>query len=74
MASTIVLIPSTDKTGAADTAAINTALATVGGGGSVLLSPGDWYTDAPLDIPDGTELAGIKSGINGHTSMAPTVR
>src|SRR5262245_7265947 len=72
MASTIVLIPPADTTGATDTSAINTALANVGGGGSVLLGPGDWYTDAPLDIPDGTELAGIKSGINGHTSMAPT--
>ena len=71
MASTIVLIPSTDKTGATDTAAINTALGNVGGGGSVLLGPGDWYTDAPLDIPDGTELAGIKGGINGHTSTSP---
>jgi hypothetical protein len=72
VASTIVLIPSTDKTGATDTAAINTALGDVGGGGSVLLGPGDWYTAAPLNIPDGTELAGIKSGINGHTSMHPT--
>ena len=36
-----------------------------------LLGPGDWYTDAPLDIPDGTELAGIKGGINGATSMSP---
>jgi len=72
MASTIVLIPSADKTGATDTAAINTALGNVGGGGSVLLGPGDWYTDAPLDIPDGTELAGIKGGINGPTSMSPT--
>jgi len=32
MASTIVLIPSTDKTGAADTAAINTALGDAGSG------------------------------------------
>ena len=72
MASTIVLTPSTDKTGAADTAAINTALGGVGAGGSVLLDPGDWYTSAPLDIPGGTELAGIKGGINGATSMSPT--
>ena len=46
MASTIVLTPSTDKTGATGTAAINTALGNVGSGGSVLLGPGDWYTDA----------------------------
>src|SRR5215472_17336282 len=71
MASTIVLIPSDDKTGATDTAAVNTALGNVGGGGSVLLGPGDWYTDAPLSIPDGTELAAIKGGINGHTSTSP---
>jgi hypothetical protein len=71
VASTVVLIPSTDKTGTTDAAAINTALGNVGGGGSVLLGPGDWYTDAPLDIPDGTELAGIKGGINGHTSTSP---
>jgi hypothetical protein len=72
VASTIVLTPSTDKTGAADTAAINSALGGVGAGGSVLLDPGDWYTNAPLDIPGGTELAGIKGGINGATSMSPT--
>jgi len=60
MASTIALNPSADETGATDTAAVNAALGSVGGGGSVLLGPGDWYTDAPLDIPDGTELAGIK--------------
>jgi len=72
VASTIVLIPSTDNSGAADTAAINTALGGVGAGGSVLLDPGDWYTNAPLDIPGGTELAGIKGGINGATSMSPT--
>ena len=71
MASTIVLNPSTDKTGATDPAAVNAALGNVGGGGSVLLGPGDWYTDAPLDIPDGTELAGIKGGINGQTSTSP---
>jgi hypothetical protein len=71
VASTVVLIPSTDKTGATDTAAINAALGDVGAGGSVLLGPGDWYTDAPLDIPGGTELAGIKGGINGHTSTSP---
>jgi hypothetical protein len=72
VASTIVLNPSTDKTGATDTAAINTALGSVGGGGSVLLGPGDWYTDAPLNIPDGTELAGIKGGINGrHRAGSP---
>ena len=53
MASTIVLTPSTDKTGATDTAAINTALGNVGSGGSVVLGPGDWYTDAPLDIRTG---------------------
>ena len=70
MASAIVLTPSTDKTGATDTAAINIALGNVGSGGSVLLGPGDWYTDAPLDIPDGTELAGIKGGINGQTSTS----
>ena len=72
MASTIVLTPSTDKTGSTDNAAINTALGGVGAGGSVLLDPGDWYTSAPLDIPGGTELAGIKGGINGATSMSPT--
>ena len=74
MASTIVLTPSTDKTGATDTAAINTALGNVGSGGSVLLGPGDWYTDAPLDIPDGTELAGIKGGSTGRPRPPRPVR
>jgi hypothetical protein len=70
MPSTTALTPSGDKTGAADTAAINAALSGVGAGGSVLLGPGDWYTIAPLKIPAGVELAGIKSGINGGTATA----
>jgi hypothetical protein len=71
MPSSAVLTPSGDASGAADTAAINTALNGVGVGGNVLLGPGDWYTDAPLNVPSGTELAGIKGGINGVTSKAP---
>jgi hypothetical protein len=71
MPSTTIVTPSGDTTGAADTAAINTALTTVGAGGSVLLAPGDWYTDAPLVVPGGAELAGIKAGINGVTSTSP---
>jgi hypothetical protein len=71
MPSTTTLSPSGDTTGAADTAAINTALGSVGAGGSVLLGPGDWYTGAPLKIPTGVELAGIKGGINGRTSTTP---
>jgi hypothetical protein len=72
MPSTATLTPSGDTTGATDRAAINTALGSVGAGGSLLLGPGDWYTDAPVNIPSGTELAGIKSGINGRTATAPT--
>ena len=72
MPSTVALTPSGDITGATDTAAINTALGSVGAGGSLLLGPGDWYTDAPVNIPTGAELAGIKSGINGRTATAPT--
>src|SRR5712691_5461967 len=68
MPSATTLSPSEDTTGAADTAAINTALGSVGAGGSVLLGPGDWYTGAPLKIPAGVELAGIKGGINGGTA------
>jgi len=71
MPSTTTLTPSGDTTGAADTAAINAALASVGAGGSVLLGPGDWYTGAPLKIAAGVELAGIKGGINGGTATAP---
>ncbi len=71
MPSTTTLSPSGDTTGATDTAAINTALGRVGAGGSVLLDPGDWHTDAPLKIPPGVELAGIKGGINGRTSTTP---
>jgi hypothetical protein len=71
MPSTTTLSPSGDTTGAADTAAINTALGSAGAGGSVLLGPGDWYTGAPLKIPAGVELAGIKGGINGRTSTTP---
>jgi hypothetical protein len=71
MPSTATLSPSGDTTGAADTAAINTALGRVGAGGSVLVGPGDWFTGAPLKIPTGVELAGIKGGINGRTSTSP---
>jgi hypothetical protein len=71
MPSATTLSPSGDTTGAADTAAINTALGSVGAGGSVLLGPGDWYTGAPLKIPAGVELAGIKGGINGRTATTP---
>jgi hypothetical protein len=71
MPSTTTLSPSGDTTGAADTAAINTALGSAGAGGSVLLGPGDWYTGAPLKIPAGVELAGIKGGINGRTATTP---
>jgi hypothetical protein len=74
MPSSITLTPSRDVTGAADTAAINTALGSVGAGGSVLLGPGDWYTGAPLAIPAGVELAGVKGGINGRTATAPPGR
>jgi hypothetical protein len=62
------------QTGATDTAAINTALGGVGAGGSVLLDPGDWYTSAPLDIPGGTELAGIKAGSTVQRRCLPPVR
>jgi hypothetical protein len=41
MPSTTTLTPSGDTTGAADAAAINAALASVGAGGSVLLSSAD---------------------------------
>src|SRR5712691_2511155 len=71
MPSATTLSPSGDITGATDTAAINAALGGAGAGGSVLLGPGDWYTDAPLRIPAGVELAGIKGGINGRTATTP---
>src|SRR5215831_11203562 len=71
MPSSAIVTPSGDTTGAADTAAINTALGGVGAGGTVLLGPGDWYTEAPLAIPTGVELAGVKGGINGHTATVP---
>src|ERR1043166_8470777 len=71
MPSSIALIPSGDTTGATDTAAVNTALGNAGAGGSVLLGPGNWYTNAPLAIPVGVELAGIKGAINGPTARAP---
>ena len=71
MPSTVTLSPSGDTAGATDTTAINAALARAGAGGNVLLGPGDWYTDAPLEIPAGVELAGLKGGINGKTSTTP---
>src|SRR5262249_44881696 len=71
MPSTIDLSPSADTTGVTDAAAINAALVDVGAGGSVLLGPGDWYTSAPLAVPAGAELAGVKGAINGPTARAP---
>ena len=71
MPSTVTLSPSGDTAGATDATAINAALGRAGAGGNVLLGPGDWYTDAPLEIPAGAELAGVKGGINGKTSMTP---
>ena len=71
MPSTVALSPSADTTGVTDAAAINAALGDVGAGGSVLLGPGDWYTSAPLAVPAGAELAGVKGAINGPTARAP---
>jgi hypothetical protein len=71
MPSVSVLTPSGDTTGAADTAAINGALSSVGAGGSVQLEPGDWYTNARLSVPTGRELAGVKGGVNGATATGP---
>jgi len=69
--SIIALSPSGDTTGVADTAAVSAALASAAPGSSVQLGPGDWFTSAPLQIPSGVELAGVKGGINGATSKAP---
>jgi hypothetical protein len=71
MPSTATLSPSGDQTGAADTAAVNAALAAVGAGGSVLLGPGDWFTSGPLSVPTGVELTGVKGGINGKSATTP---
>jgi len=71
MPSSIALVPSGDTTGVTDAAAINAALGDVGAGGSVLLGPGDWYTNAPLAVTAGAELAGVKGAINGPTARTP---
>jgi hypothetical protein len=71
MPSIAALSPSGDQTGAADTTAVNGALAGVAAGGSVLLGSGDWFTSAPLSVPTGVELAGVKGGINGKSATTP---
>ena len=71
MPSISVLAPSGDTTGAADTAAVNSALSSVGSGGSVQLDPGDWYTNARLSVPTGRELAGVKGGMKRATATRP---
>jgi hypothetical protein len=53
--------PSGDTTGATDTTAINDALAAAPLGGSVVLSPGTYRTDAPLLIPPQVMLLGTHS-------------
>jgi hypothetical protein len=49
-----------DQTGAADTAAINAALADVGAGGSVLLGPGDWAAGSfTIQSTSGTDASTV---------------
>jgi hypothetical protein len=49
------LSPSGDTTGAADAAAINSALASYT---VVILGPGHWYVDAPIVLPSWAQLTG----------------
>jgi hypothetical protein len=60
-----------DTTGVTDTAAINDALAAAPAGGLVQLGPGSFYTNAPILVPSGVLLSGIKGGINGGSAENP---
>ncbi len=50
---------------------VSAALTSAAPRSSVQLGPGAWFTSAPLQIPTGVELAGVKGRINGATSKAP---
>jgi hypothetical protein len=67
-----IVTASGDTTGATDTSAINDALAAAPAGGLVQLGPGSFYTDAPIVVPSGVLLAGIKGGVNGGSAERPT--
>ncbi|MBK8773121.1 MAG: right-handed parallel beta-helix repeat-containing protein [Rhizobiales bacterium] len=57
----ILLTPSGDTTGAADSTAINAAIASVGAlsyGGRVTLAAGQWYLNAVLQLRSGVSLKG----------------
>lgn len=57
----LVASPSTDQSGATDTAFLNSALTSLGSGGSLWLAPGAWYVNGPI-----TPLAGQRiSGLHG---------
>jgi hypothetical protein len=71
MPSSIALIPSGDTTGATDTAAVNTALGNAGAGGSVPLGPGNWYTNAPLAIPLGSNWRASRARSTGPRRGLP---
>jgi hypothetical protein len=66
-----VIDASGDTTGATDTAVINDALAAAPAGGIVQLGPGSFYTNAPILVPSGVLLSGIKGGINGGSAERP---
>lgn len=57
----LVASPSTDQSGATDTAFLNSTLTSLGTGGSLWLAPGAWYVNGPI-----TPLAGQRvSGLHG---------
>lgn len=55
-----------------DTAAINAALSAATAGQLVYLPAGTYKTTAPLQVPPGVMLAGVKGGINFGSANTPT--
>lgn len=70
----VVLAPSGVISGATDTSAINTALASFSStGGTVLLQSGTWYVNAPLVVPAGVRLAGQRANLDDTAAHGVTL-
>lgn len=70
----IPLTPSGDQTGTADWKQVTNAFASFGSGtGTVLLSPGQWYWNLPVQVPAGCVLAGLQGDTNDIAAYGVTI-
>ncbi len=59
------ITPSTDQSGATDTATINRALKSVAPGSIVQMAAGNWHINAPINVPPMRVLQGTRGGVAG---------